>query len=294
MIVVKLTWGLGNQMFQYAAGRALALRHQTQLLLDTRAFAKQSLREFSLDRFSIQVSVATAKDLHQWPSWSRKPSAWLQRLGISTNRYKQPTFSFDPSWNAVSDNTMIEGYFQSEKYFSEIKSILRQEFLPKSMPTGANRDFEMLITSTESVMIHIRRGDYVSNPKALKTHGLCSISYYENALDQIYSKVKDPHFFIFSDDLDWVADNLHLRGDVAYVSGNISFPEIDLYLMSRCKHFVLANSSFSWWGAWLGGDEKSMRIAPRPWFDKPSFEESDLIPDMWIKMKKYSMIVTAR
>ena len=290
MIVVKLTGGLGNQMFQYSAGRALAYKHHTQLLLDVRFFEKQSLREFSLDRFLIQASVATANDLHPWPSWSRKPSAWLQRLGISTNRYKQPTFSFDPCWDVVSDNTMIEGYFQSEKYFSQIKSILRQEFLPRSMPSGANRDFEMLITSTESVMIHIRRGDYVSNPKALKTHGLCSLSYYENAMEQIYSKVKDPHFFIFSDDLDWVTDNLRLRGDVAYVSGNISLPEIDLYLMSRCKHFVLANSSFSWWAAWLGGDEKSICISPSPWFDKPSFDESDLIPTMWIKMKKYSMI----
>ena len=286
MIVVKLTGGLGNQMFQYAAGRALALKHQTQLLLDTRTFAKQSLREFALDRLSIQASVATENDMHKWPNWTRKPAAWLQRVGITTNRYKQPSFLYDPRWISLSDNTLIEGYFQSERYFLEIQSILKQEFLPKSMPCGTNRDFEMLISTNESVMIHIRRGDYVSNPKALKTHGLCSLEYYKNGIEKIVSKVKDPKFFVFSDDQEWTRTHLELGDRATYITGNANTPEIDLYLMTRCKHFVIANSSFSWWGAWLGGNQKSVRIAPRPWFDNVSFVERDLVPNDWIQLEK--------
>ena len=287
MIVVKLTGGLGNQMFQYAAGRALANRHQTQFLLDIRGFEKQSLREFALDRLSIHANVASENDMRQWPDWSRKPAAWLQKIGISTNRYKQPSFAFDPRWNALSDNTLLEGYFQSERYFLEIQFILKREFLLKSTLLGVNRDIEKLTTSTESVMIHIRRGDYVSNPKALKTHGLCSLTYYENAIEHIRSKVKDPKFFIFSDDPDWTRTHLSLGDQATYIAGNADAPEIDLCLMTRCKHFIVANSSFSWWGAWLGGDEQSIRIAPRPWFDKATFDEIDLIPNAWITLDKY-------
>lgn len=287
MIVARITGGLGNQMFQYAAGRALAQRHQTQLLLDIRDFETQSLREFALHRLSIQAEVASEHHLRQWPTWSRKPAALLQRIGVSTNRYKQPSFAFDPGWHVLSDNLLIEGYFQSEQYFSDIKSILKKEFLPLCKPTENNHDFESALTSAESVMIHIRRGDYIINSKAFKTHGLCSISYYESAIKQIRTKLMQPQFFIFSDDLDWARKYLSLGNEGNYIEGNTKAPEIDLYLMSRCKHFIIANSSFSWWGAWLGFYEKSICIAPRPWFDKVSFDERDLIPADWQRLGKY-------
>ena len=287
MIVVKLTGGLGNQMFQYAAGRALANRHQTQFLLDIRGFEKQSLREFALDRLSIHANVASENDMRQWPDWFRKPAAWLQKIGISTKRYKQPSFEFDPRWNVLTDNTLLEGYFQSERYFLEIKSILKQELFPKSKLENTNYAIEQAMYVSESVMIHIRRGDYVSNAKTLKTHGLCSLSYYEKAIEHIKSKIKNPKFFVFSDDPDWTRTHLGLGDQATYIVGNADAPEIDLCLMTRCKHFIVANSSFSWWGAWLGGDEQSIRIAPRPLFDKATFDEIDLIPNAWITLNKY-------
>ncbi len=266
MIVVKLKGGLGNQMFQYAAGRALAIRAGTELLLDANTYSQSYNREFGLDKFCIKARIATDQDLAPWPKWQRKPSEWLQRLGIRTRRYRELKLGFDPKWPSLGDDLYIEGYFQSEKYFSEIKDVLVSDFQLKAQLSAENQRIADQIKNSESVMIHVRRGDYVSSPKAAEKHGACGIEYYRHAIEKIESSVDSPQFFIFSDDLDWVRENIPLPGDPVYVDGNQHTPEVDIGLMALGKHFVIANSSFSWWGAWLSCADDNVVVSPAPWF----------------------------
>lgn len=284
MIVVKLKGGLGNQMFQYAAGRALACRAGTELLLDTRGYGPAYNREFGLQKFRIAARTATMAELAAWPQWQRAPCKWLQRAGIRTRRYRELTFRFDPDWYSLGDGLYLEGYFQSAKYFDDIRKILLEDFqlaTPRSAPVQRIADSA---ANSDSVMLHVRRGDYVSNPKAAAHMGACSPAYYRKAVAMIGSAVRNPQYFVFSDDIDWVRESLPLPGSPVYVSGHLDSPEIDLMLMAQCRHHIMANSSFSWWGTWLSEHVSGMVIAPKLWFARDNERIEDIFCPNWLRL----------
>lgn len=286
MIIVRLAGGLGNQMFQYAAGRTLADRFGTDLLLDTRFFSNYKLHAYGLERFSVRARQATPKELTRWPNWLRRPSRLAQRMGIRSRWYSELKFGCSSGWLSIPNDVLIDGYFQSEKYFAPIATALRTDFTPYVPLTSANKAIVEAAQISESVMIHVRRGDYVSDMKTLKIHGVCTPAYYQAAIQAMRERLHRPRFIVFSNDMEWARKNLDLGTDAIFVEGNEKCPEVDIFLMSKCSNHIIANSSFSWWGAWLGKNNKNSVIAPSPWFDDQKLIESDLIPNNWSRLAK--------
>jgi hypothetical protein len=289
MIIVKLNGGLGNQMFQYAAGRSLAYSLNTGLKLDISQFRQEKNREYDLSVFNITGTTASARDLDH----VRRPLTRMVKHPVealksimkqnTTVRYvKERQFNFDPEILALPDNVYLEGYWQSEKYFSAIEPIIRKEFQLHATPRTNVQELTGRIRNCNAISIHIRRGDYVKNPVTNATHGVCSVDYYQRALEKIIQKVDNPQFWIFSDDPEWVRKNITIDGPSYYIS-NHNFKNFeDLYLMSCCQHHIIANSSFSWWGAWLSTNLEKIVIAPKRWFAVSTMDTDDLIPQSWI------------
>lgn len=293
MVITKVLGGLGNQMFQYAAGRALAEKNNTNYKLDIFAFKNYELHQgFELEKiFNCKAEYASKKEIKSILGWQSLPFIRkILRLRKNSNSLRKPGLIIEPHfnywsefWSSPSDSYLI-GYWQSEKYFHEYESIIRKEFTFKIPLGDRNNVLAEFIKKNNAVSVHIRRGDYVSNPKTAKTHGLCTLEYYHSAIEYIANKVNQPHFFIFSDDPQWVENNFKIGFPCTYINHNLdenSF--IDMQLMSMCSHHIVANSSFSWWGAWLGFNPKKIVIAPRQWFAK-KMNIDDLIPASWIKI----------
>jgi len=289
MIIVKLIGGLGNQLFQYALGRHLAYILQTELKLDIACFETYKLRTYSLKNFNIQENFATLEEIRRFKPISRKPiDRLIFKIKQGFNRYsviKEPYFHFYTEVLKAKDNTYLEGYWQSEKYFKDIEQIIHQEFTVKNELQGKNKEIAQHILDTNSISIHIRRGDYVTNPLTNKIHGTCTLEYYHQAVMLIVEKVKSPHFFLFSDDPEWVQRNIVLEYPTTHVDHNKADKDYeDLRLMSLCKHNIIANSVFSWWGAWLNKNPDKIVIAPKRWFNENSYNTKDLLPEPWIKI----------
>jgi Glycosyl transferase family 11 len=178
----------------------------------------------------------------------------------------------------------LDGYWQSEKYFIDCSKLIRKDFTFKNELDSYNLKLKSKIDKTNSVSIHIRRGDYVNNLNTNATHGLCSIDYYIKAVNYITERIESPYFFVFSDDIEWAKKNIMLNFPCQFISHNIgSKSYLDMQLMSLCKHNVIANSSFSWWGAWLNSNDNKIVIAPRKWF-AVNTDICDLIPSNWISL----------
>ncbi len=296
MIVVQLMGGLGNQMFQYAAGRSLALRLGVPLKLDL-SFYEQSReqttpRQYALDSFALQAEFATPADL-ECLAGTRTGlggivSQLRSRLGIGTVRercYREPHFQYDPAVQQLPDESYLIGFWQSERYFGDDTDGLVQEFQCRYPMDELNLNVANAIDQVESVAVHIRRGDYVSNQKTASYHGVCSLEYYQQAASLVAREMKNPHFFLFSDDPDWVTDSFQFAWPTTLVTCNqAGDPVNDLRLMSRCQHAIIANSSFSWWGGWLNRNPGKRVIAPKCWFNKPELNTADLIPPSWITL----------
>lgn len=292
MIIVKLIGGLGNQLFQYATGRHLAIKNKTTLKLDLSEFETYKLHAYSLAPFAIDATVASKEEVAHFKRYQRKPGRkWFlyNRLIADQKKYFQERqFHFDPEVLELKDPVYLDGFWQTEKYFKDIEETLRKEITLKVPLAPLSMDMAHRIAAEGNpVSMHIRRADYVKNPETMKFHGTCSIEYYLRAADIISKKVHTPHFFIFSDDPQWVKENIKLNHPTTYVDHNKADKNYeDLHLMSLCKHHVLANSSFSWWGAWLDRNPNKVVIAPAKWFaqTKASVKTHDLTPDNWIRL----------
>ena len=291
MIVARIIGGLGNQMFQYAAGRRLASTHHTVLKLDISEFKDYSLHDYGLSAFNTKELFATPEEVKLFKepesnSLKKKFKKLLRRpskLGITHIREKQ--YNFDQKILSMPDSVYLDGYWQSEKYFSDIADIIRNEFTVKFPQTGKNLELAHQITSCESVSLHVRRGDYVTDAKTNTIHGTCNLEYYKCCLENLTRKVRHPCFFIFSDDPEWAEKNLKMTHPATFIGHN--GPEKnyeDLRLMSQCRHHIIANSSFSWWGAWLGQHQDTIVYAPNRWFNSPSFNTEDLLPEAWTRI----------
>lgn len=280
MIIVEIIGGLGNQMFQYAFGRALSLKNNTDLKLDISAFDKYKLHNYNLNKFNIVENLA---DKNEVEGLKYNKYFWIKKK--SKSYVEEPKFNFSKELLELPENVYLKGYFQSEKYFLPIRETLLQDFMPKGALSTKNNEMLEKITSSNSVSLHVRRGDYANNANTMKVHGLCSLDYYQKAVDYISSKVDNPHFFLFSDDPEWVKGNLKLDYLTTIVDINSGDDGIfDMNLMKNCKHNIIANSSFSWWGAWLNQNMQKIVIAPEKWFNDSPLDTKDVVPENWVKL----------
>ncbi|OQW68044.1 MAG: alpha-1,2-fucosyltransferase [Proteobacteria bacterium ST_bin12] len=291
MIISNIIGGLGNQMFQYAAALALSNKLRCTLKVDIRDFSGYKLHQgFELDRlFNICAKPALNKDVTEVIGWQQ--SAFARRLfrkpHLKYARHKnyivEPHFSYWGGFNQIKGNSYIDGYWQSERYFSEFADKVRSEFNFKLPLSKKNSEIAAHIAQVNAVSLHVRRGDYVTNAKNAHI-GVCSLDYYKAAISHINIKLNNPVFFIFSDDMDWVKANLALAEKSVYVDHNSGAESYnDMRLMSLCKHHIIANSSFSWWGAWLNSNSEKIVIAPKKWF-AGDIETNDLIPQSWVQL----------
>lgn len=243
--------------------------------LDTNGFRAYRLHQgFELERvFGIEAQEASGSDYRQVLGWRAAPSlrrALARRsfAPLRGARYRVQADAGCPGgFDSIGGRCYLLGYWQSEQYFSRFAASIRSDFTFRQPLSGRNAVLAERISACSAVSLHVRRGDYVSDPKNLGKHGVCSLDYYRDAIRAISRQVKDPAFFVFSDDMDWVRNNLDIGAACHFVDHNTG-PESfnDMRLMSLCRHHVMANSSFSWWGAWLSPFEDKQVIAPKRWF----------------------------
>lgn len=283
-VVVGLSGGLGNQMFQYAAGRSLSFRLGVPLCLDLSWFGGQEERQFALSPFQID-----ARRRSQYP-WlparglalvSRLSRRWLPRI-MGVPVWREPHFYYSRDFAALTSPVFLEGYWQSECYFREIRPLLLQEFaLRQPLPPACGALLEE-IRNCDAICVHVRRGDYLSNPVAAKVHGTCPVGYYRAGVSELCQGLSQPRCFVFSDDPGWVRASLAFDCPTTVVDANgPDDAHLDLALMAACRHFLIANSSLSWWGAWLGDQSGKKIIAPTNWFLTSDKDTRDLLPESW-------------
>lgn len=287
-------------MFQYAAGKALAERHRVKLRLDVSRFRDYPLRTFLLDRFCLpehetichqslpQSASHESSGLSGWSRIKRSLRSNEPQKLQTANQYSEPHFHYDPAFEQLGSNVALFGYFQSELYFHNISGMLSGWFgLRERLGEAASAVATAIGCSKLSVSVHIRRGDYTKR-EALEVHGILNESYYKRALSILESKLgAEADFFVFSDDLAEAERVLSFvpSRQLIFVRGDSQRPWEDMALMARCQHHAIANSSFSWWGAWLNRSSQKIVVAPRAWFSPSGLRERntcDLCPSSWI------------
>jgi hypothetical protein len=283
MIAVKLMGGLGNQMFQYALGRKISLTQNVQLALDLTFYNNQAdvdtPRSYELGRFNINPKLITKPIADTKPRFSI-----FSNTPYFPNRHLEKQFPFNPEVLTQPDGTLFQGYWQTEKYFIDIRDKLLNDFTIKDPLSSEDLKIQDRIKAQKSVSLHVRRGDYVNNENANKFHGLKGVEYYEEAIRQMNTINGKYKLFVFSDDIDWCKQNLqNLHSDIYFVDGKRD-GIIDMHLMKQCNNNIIANSSFSWWAAWLNNNENKTIIAPKVWFNDNSVDTKDIVPESWIKI----------
>ncbi len=288
MVVAKIMGGLGNQMFQYALGRSIALKTAQDLKLDISFFTKQKLRNYELGYFKIDENFTSAREA-KLLSGEGLINTVKRRLRIPIKKPKSYFAEdiFGYFYEELLDKTTsiyLDGYWQNERYFRDVKSTLFEDFALKDEISTIAQFYLAEIKSSNSVSLHIRRGDYVTNQHTNSFHGTCGLSYYEEAVRYIEKQVDVPKYFIFSDDIAWCKQNFEFLQDKIFIENTSSIE--DLELMKNCKHNIIANSTFSWWGAWLGDFVDKIVIAPKQWFADKNIQNNvgELIPIDWIKI----------
>ncbi len=293
MIVVKLKGGLGNQMFQYAMGRNVSLTQNVPLKLDISWFenpGSDTPREYELKHFNILESFASKEEIQRFIKHTRLGKLRIKIIEkIFTEKYQsyitEGKTRLGSSKLQFGKNHYLDGVWGSEKYFSDINGIIKEEFQLRNQSDVVNNRMADFINSVNSISIHVRRGDYVSNHITNQYHGLCTLEYYRRAIAEVAKTTKDPHLFLFSDDPQWVKDNIKINYPKTYVTHNSSEQgHEDLNLMSKCKHNIIANSSLSWWSAWLNSNSDKIIIAPSKWSNNIALDSREYLPKTWITL----------
>lgn len=282
MIIVKILGGLGNQMFQFASAKALALEHNQALYLDTNSLVRHGERQFDLAHFKLVENEALSS--HFGNLGMSVFAKALIKVKKHPAYYLEPHFPYQKLVLKTKDSIYLDGYFQSEKYFKNHEKIIRADFTFKRDYNDNEKKYVSLIENSNSVSLHIRRGDYITNKAASDLMEHLSLDYYYQAIQYLQDKKGDITLFIFSDDPQWVKDNLKISVPHYFVTGNNGNDSYrDMRLMSLCHHHIIANSSFSWWGAWLNAREDKRVIAPKKWFRGNKLDDRDLIPETWLR-----------
>jgi|SRR5579863_1645710 len=290
MIVVRLKGGLGNQMFQYALGLALQHRRGDELRLDATYLMGSSVfrwdvpRTYDLDVFHVEPArVYIPRLLRRSP----RKLGEVEAVPKSQTYVEETLFGFDPKILVLTaPNVYLDGYWQSESYFAEIRDQIRDAFQFRVPLSSAGREMAQRIASVNSVCVNVRRGDLITVPTSRDVLGFVGEDYYCRGIDWIKANVQDPHLFINSDDMPWCREHLKFDLPTTYLNEEYAgwkFGE-QLQLMTMCKHFLIPNSTFAWWAAWLGTYAGKRVACPRRWFRDPSISSKDLIPPCWVTL----------
>ena len=281
MIITKIKGGLGNQLFQYAVGRAVALHHKVPLKLDTTIFETYKLHNgYRLDQFAIQAEIAADNEIINLKGRNKVLFSALRKAGLVKRKsyFKEKRSSYFDASVFKNNSVYLDGYWQNELYFSNIRELLLQELSPNNSMNDLGFAYLDSIKKSNSVSLHVRRGDYVN----LKNINVLDVDYYMKAAEYIGKNVEKPTFYIFSDDLEWCKSSLTFLGDCIYVERTQTEMD-DLKLMSFCQHNIIANSSFSWWGAWLNQNPNKTVIAPKDWLLNDPGSSNVILSD-WVKL----------
>lgn len=282
-IKIKLTGGLGNQMFQFANGYTIAKKKNAKLYLDLSWFNRRILHNgFELDHvFNVYSKVIFLKK-----NFSLKKlnlSNFLNELNFTYYKYNEPHYHYSAKINQIPNHCFLKGYWQSELYFKEYTDDIKKIFCFKNIEDQENILIKNKIINNNSVSVHIRRGDFLLERN--KIHQINLKKYYSESIKKILEFNNNPFFFIFSDDPIWVSKNFIINSKHIFVKnnkGNNSY--LDMKLMSLCKTNIISNSTFSWWAAWLNINENKKIYAPKNWFNDKSISTDDLIPSTWIRI----------
>lgn len=278
MIVVRLAGRLGNQLFQYAAGRALALRLGVDLGLDGRNFPDKRNARNELGVFAIRTAPVEAA-LPAGGRGLRRVVGVLRPTRFTT--FAESGYGYDPAFAALGDWTFLKGYFQNERYFRDHAAQIRSELTFVPVPDTESAEIARRMAGCCSVSVHVRRGDYATDPAVAQSSGNLEPDYYARAAAHIAEQTgEQPTFFVFSDDPDWAEANLDLPYLTVVIRRTAPDWE-DLRLMAHCRHNIIANSSFSWWGAWLNPAADKIVAAPDPWFRDAALAGETPVPDGW-------------
>ena len=279
MKIVNIKGGLGNQMFQYAFGKLInADAYDISWFQESKKNPNITPRQYELGIFNCNPNILTQKQHNKIV----KNNKLLRLFGIKTGLKKineTPVNIYNKIY-LTQKFGFFDGYWQCAKYYTKIRTQLLHDFTIKDKPNLKNKKMLDLISNTNSVSLHIRRGDYI---KLSETHGVCDQEYYKKAIEFICKKTKNPHFFLFSDDINWVKNNLKIKHPFTIVDFNHDQASFwDMVLMKNCKHNIIANSSFSWWGAWLNENPNKIVIAPKNWWADGT--KTDIVPKKWTRI----------
>lgn len=282
MVIVEIIGGLGNQMFQYAFKMAYDATHSEHALININTFDTYKVHKYQLNVFNIDDCVASPKQVIECRGERRKlcykfPFG-LHHQDVSNIVTEKIENVYEPELLNKRGDVYYVGYFQTEKYFQNIRpDVLRAFSLKVPLDTENNKMLEN-IRKTNAVSLHVRRGDYVG---LANIYGTTDLDYYKRAIEYIQSRVENPHFFVFSNDIAWCQDNLGIKSTFVDINnGDTGY--FDLELMRNCKHNIITNSTFSWWGAWLNENSNKIVVSPHQWF--ADGRPTDIIPDSWIKI----------
>ena len=301
MIIVRLIGGLGSQMSEYAYAKKLQSQGYN-VKIDNTEYETYKTYNYELDKFQIDLETSTNEENNFFKNNflffkllifflpKKILHKVLNKLGIkiyNDNVIYEKNFLFHRSLLNIPDNSYLIGDFKSEKYFKDIRPILLNQFTIKGNKSNYYKNVLSKIKSKKNTcFIHVRRGDFANNKKVRLVHGVCSQEYYLNAVKFIQSKIKEVHFFIFSNDISWCKENINLKKTTFVDNNNRHSPNEDIILMSMCDHSIIDHSAFCWWGAWLNKNPNAIVVSPKKWFSDNTLqlESKDIYCNGWIKM----------
>jgi hypothetical protein len=276
MIISKIIGGLGNQMFQYAIAQSIALENSDSFKLDTSAFDTYELFAYRLNEFHISADIASLQDIESIVGRSSLISKLFKRLGFGNYYVERERTVYDSSvFN--KDNIYLDGYWQNEKYFYKYRKVILDAFTPKGSFSEKTENYDKQISNSESISVHIRRGDYLKHDKI----GVLPIEYYHKAINHFIIQEPACIFYVFSNDIQWCKESFKEVKNIVFID-NTESEIADLWLMSHCKNNITANSSFSWWGAWLNNNPNKTIVSPKKWM-KVNPKNHKWVPDEWLQ-----------
>ena len=296
MIIIQKNCGLGNQLFQYAAGRRLAWKHNTRLLIDITQTGTKPHEFFALDHYNIKAEIIDKSKIMQFYDYSAagrisRKIKTMAGIGIKTEigKFKRicekEIYVFDKSVLKLPDNVFLRGFWQSEKYFLDAEDIIRDELSLKTQLSAQGISAQHQIKNLKNtVSVHIRRGDNVTDKLSNRYFGLIPLEYYYKCLSHLYEKFGSLNIFVFSDDPVWAKENLISDNPMFFIAHNdYKTAYEDIHLMSLCEHNIIANSSFSWWGAWLNKNKEKIVFSPKQWLVNLN-KKFEFVPDNWLRI----------